>query len=206
MLRTKLPFFLAYARAMKQPIFVDYIESDGNQYILDTLQIKPSHKIVVDGQYIYTGPSYQFVAGSAESYWKNQACIRLHSETTALISAGVSSDLFSINSNQRYLWTLDILNGKGYLDNNEVSSFSGFVPSGSSRWGYIGVLFNGVSLYNAPVGKTYSIKLYDNEVLIRHLRPCLHPETFEACMYDLVTHKYFYNQGTGEFIAGGKVA
>lgn len=181
------------------PRFVEYIESDGNQYILDTLQIEPSHKIVIDGQYTYTGPSYQFVAGSAENDWKNQACIRLHSETTALISAGVSSDLFSINSNQRYLWTLDILNGKGYLDNNEVSSFSGFVPSGSSRWGYIGVLFND-AFYNASVGKTYSIKLYDNEVLIRHLRPCLRGNT--PCMYDMVEGKYYMNVGTGEFKYG----
>ena len=181
------------------PRFVEYIESDGNQCILDTLQIEPSHKIVIDGQYTYTGPSYQFVAGSAENDWKNQACIRLHSETTALISAGVSSDLFSINSNQRYLWTLDILNGKGYLDNNEVSSFSGFVPSGSSKWGYIGVLFND-AFYNASVGKTYSIKLYDNEVLIRHLRPCLRGNT--PCMYDMVEGKYYMNAGTGTFKYG----
>jgi hypothetical protein len=31
-------------------------------------------------------------------------------------------------------------------------------------------------------------------------KPCLHPKTLVACMYDTVSHKYFYNQGTGEFI------
>ena len=48
-------------------------------------------------------------------------------------------------------------------------------------------------------GRLYSFKAELNGVLIKDLRPCLHPITLRPAMYDMVTHKYFYNQGSGEF-------
>ena len=51
--------------------------------------------------------------------------------------------------------------------------------------------------------KVYYNRIYNaNNELIQDLRPCLDPNNV-ACMYDMVTETYFYNQGTGEFIAGG---
>ena len=49
-------------------------------------------------------------------------------------------------------------------------------------------------------GRIYNAKISDGDKIIADLRPCLHPKTFEACMYDTVSKKYLYNQGTGEFI------
>ena len=51
--------------------------------------------------------------------------------------------------------------------------------------------------------KVYYNRIYNaNNELIQDLRPCLDPNNV-ACMYDMVSETYFYNQGTGEFIAGG---
>ena len=47
----------------------------------------------------------------------------------------------------------------------------------------------------------YSCKLYNGEELERNLIPCLDINN-TPCMYDTVSGKTFYNQGTGEFIAG----
>ena len=47
----------------------------------------------------------------------------------------------------------------------------------------------------------YSCKLYNGEELERNLIPCLDIND-TPCMYDTVSGKTFYNQGTGEFIAG----
>jgi hypothetical protein len=44
------------------------------------------------------------------------------------------------------------------------------------------------------IGRIYRFKMKDNGVVVRDFRPCVHPKTFKACMYDLVTHKYFYNK------------
>ena len=53
--------------------------------------------------------------------------------------------------------------------------------------------------------KVHYNRIYNaNNELIQDLRPCLDPNNV-ACMYDMVTGTYFYNQGTGQFIAGGAV-
>ena len=51
--------------------------------------------------------------------------------------------------------------------------------------------------------KVHYNRIYNaNNELIQDLRPCLDPNNV-ACMYDMVTGTYFYNQGTGEFQYGG---
>ena len=54
------------------------------------------------------------------------------------------------------------------------------------------------------LGNIYSVKLISaNGTVKLDLRPCIHPNG-TVCFYDLVTNKYFYNQGTGELKAGGR--
>lgn len=52
-------------------------------------------------------------------------------------------------------------------------------------------------------GKVYNFKIYDNNVLIQHLVPALDSEN-TPCMYDKVTQKFYYNNGTGDFLYGEK--
>lgn len=47
-------------------------------------------------------------------------------------------------------------------------------------------------------GKVFEFKLSKNNILKMHLRPCLDAKGV-PCMYDEVSKKYFYNQGTGTF-------
>lgn len=47
----------------------------------------------------------------------------------------------------------------------------------------------------------YSAKIYDNGTLVRDFIPVLDGGNI-PCMYDRITDQYFYNQGTGDFIAG----
>ena len=50
--------------------------------------------------------------------------------------------------------------------------------------------------------KNYYLKLWDsNNTLVRDLIPVLDSNGV-ACMYDKVSHQFFYNAGTGDFIAG----
>lgn len=57
---------------------------------------------------------------------------------------------------------------------------------------------------NCPTyAKLYSCQIYSNDVLVRDFWPCYDPDGV-ACLYDKVEEKYYYNQGTGEFAAGGK--
>lgn len=48
------------------------------------------------------------------------------------------------------------------------------------------------------------IEIYNcNNELVRNFIPALDSQG-KPCMYDTVTQQSFYNQGTGEFIAGPK--
>jgi hypothetical protein len=49
--------------------------------------------------------------------------------------------------------------------------------------------------------KLYSSKIYENYVLVQDLIPVI-DNNGVACMYDNVSKQCFYNQGTGEFVAG----
>lgn len=51
--------------------------------------------------------------------------------------------------------------------------------------------------------KIYSFKLWDDNVLVRDYIPAL-DKNGTPCMYDTISKQAFYNQGTGEFIAGPK--
>ena len=50
-------------------------------------------------------------------------------------------------------------------------------------------------------GKIYYFQIYDNDILVHDFIPVL-DKNGTPCMYDKVTKIFFYNQGTGDFIAG----
>ena len=49
--------------------------------------------------------------------------------------------------------------------------------------------------------KLYYLKIYDNDKIIRNFIPVLNKDEI-PCLYDTVSKKPFYNQGTGEFLYG----
>jgi len=49
--------------------------------------------------------------------------------------------------------------------------------------------------------RIYSCKIYDNGTLVRDFIPVIDNNN-TPCMFDKVSNQFFYNQGTGSFIAG----
>ena len=52
--------------------------------------------------------------------------------------------------------------------------------------------------------KLYSFKIYDDDILIGNFIP-VKDENDVVCLYDKVSATYFYNLGTGTFVAGPEV-
>lgn len=48
-------------------------------------------------------------------------------------------------------------------------------------------------------GKIYYFKIYEDNTLVRNFIPVL-DENNVACLFDKVEGKFYYNQGTGEFL------
>ena len=59
----------------------------------------------------------------------------------------------------------------------------------------------GTIIENTSSVRIYSCKIYDNNTLVRDFIPVLDPNGV-PCMYDRVEDKFYYNAGTGDFIAG----
>lgn len=57
---------------------------------------------------------------------------------------------------------------------------------------------------NTQIGKIYSCKIYDNDVLVRDFVPCI-TASGEVGLYDLVGKQFYGNAGTGTF-TGSEVA
>ena len=94
-------------------------------------------------------------------------------------------------------------NNKGvYIDNDffELENIPTIAPDISTP---NILLFNG-SLYSDDqhsCAKIYYFIIYDNNKLVRNFMPCLDSDN-KPCMYDTVSKKTFYNNGTGEFLYG----
>ena len=80
--------------------------------------------------------------------------------------------------------------------------------SGGSRQNPISIAIAGChapNQNNGIKGRVYSAKIYDgNNVLVRDFIP-VKDLSGVACMYDHVSGQFFYNAGTGDFIAGPEI-
>lgn len=181
---------------------IQYIESTGTQYIDTGVYANGNTRWDLDTQLINTNRLYIFGSGGAEDpgltsiraggKYKYYTFIR----NTKEYSPGyVPIDL------QRHTFVNDIYNGKVKVDHYEIDNIEQF--KGASYKIYIGAYnrIGDVDLSWGWVAKYYNLKIYDNDVLIRDFIPVL-DEDGVPCMYDLVEGKFYYNAGTGQFIAG----
>ena len=63
------------------------------------------------------------------------------------------------------------------------------------------LLFAETGVSSRLEGKIFYAKIWDGDILVRDYIPVL-DNNMRPCLYDKVSGKLFYNQGTGEFIAG----
>ena len=89
---------------------------------------------------------------------------------------------------------------KTYINNELVYSYE---TTNANSTGVSTKIFSGFNIFTRNAkGKIYYAKLFDNESnIIWNGIPCLDTNG-TPCMYDTVSGQTFYNQGTGEFIAG----
>lgn len=63
----------------------------------------------------------------------------------------------------------------------------------------IGAIIDGANIWGST--RVYDFKIYDNDNLVRDFIPAL-DNSGVACLYEKVSKTYFYNAGTGSFVAG----
>ena len=178
-----------------KPIFLDYIESTGTQMIVTgiTAKVGNSGTWTVTAQSTVTnklrmllakgGTDINFFGYNDTGKWGFGASIYFDISADTKITAKVvfeETQVTAVIGNETLVRT-----GAG---NTNPFILGGFSTSATGNYNFVGRIF----------GCSYEDV---NGNLLLDLRPCIDPKG-TVCMYDMVTRKYFYTAGDGEFIAG----
>lgn len=189
---------------------LDYIESSGTQYILisDNSNIYPTSDLDVNATfsaskgYLFSGgynigsSNYIYAFESTGIYIRN------------IFSSWTSTDLTSyFTTNQKH--TIVNKSNQVYCDGNLVATTQSVSFSNTSYkiailgYRYVNSMFSGEEM----VGKLYHIAFNRNSLnqMVFNAIPMRKISTNELGLYDIVNKVFYTNQGSGTFIAGGKL-
>ena len=189
---------------------IEYIQSDGTQYI-DT-GFKPNQNTRVIMEYtVTTYNSVGFVFGgrnaarnaasfgelySGSGKWRSDYGANGGSIEGPQLSSAFYNHRIKIDKNKNVTYVYDesnnILVNISHTGQTFQTSFNMVFPSMNDA---------GTVMSFSRMIRIYCFQIYDNGVLVRDMIPVLDGNNV-PCMYDKVSETFFYNAGTGNFIAG----
>lgn len=191
---------------------IEYIESNGTQYI-DTGVI-PTMKstISVDAQITNINKELQFLFGSKHSTDSFSGTFELLKNNSnniweyrlgdnPYIEQNVSSD------DNRHIFKLNGLELASFIDGNKISTHKDvatWLNNTYTLYLFTTNNYNSVSPYYS-YAKLYSTKIWDKGILIRDFVPVVRTSDNTVGLYDMITQTFYENKGTGTFIAGPNV-
>jgi hypothetical protein len=185
---------------------IEYIESTGTQYI-DTgiTDVTDSEfGIVVQQTQIISGLPAIVAARAGNSY---KTVFGYSSSHAYAFYTQCSSSFIKVGKADLEKHTLKVINTSNNqeltVDNTTVSG-SYHITQDKTYSLYICADHTASGAVNFTRQRVYSFYAKKNGVLIQDLIPVLDGNGV-ACMYDKVSHQFFYNGGTGNFIAGPEI-
>ncbi|MGM9544034.1 MAG: LamG-like jellyroll fold domain-containing protein [Romboutsia timonensis] len=185
---------------------VDYLESSGGQYIDTEYVPNQDTRLVI--KFLSTSFNSQSLFGARKNYGTNN-----YSFWTS-VDGTLTRD--SYGSNNHINWDMIDFSQGAVIDKNkqnitimminsetnyfEERSYTQIFDCGVNL--YLGTTNNNGSTMSFFVGKIYYCQIWDNDILVRDFLPVISTEEGhigEACLFDTVENKYYYNQGTKKF-------
>lgn len=170
---------------------LEYIKSNGTQYI-DTGVLQSTIK-KYELVWMGDGINIPTLGGKSGGWGFNDSLLSYLYSGGAIYYSSGNGSFVRVNGTTGVKYT--------EIYNNGTLSVNG-------QTGNIGTLKKNINLtifYGGGKygnGKIYSMKIYDQSMnLIRDFLP-VKDSSEVVCLYDNVSKKYFYNQGTGDFVAG----
>lgn len=182
---------------------VEYIGSDGNQYInLDFIPNQDT-RIITDAyfpktssttsQYLYGSRSTSSTTTAADMFcfYTNGGLYKQgYNDSFLGLSGGTGDGRITIDHNKNVVTV-----SNGDTNTGTYASFSCGYPL------YVFTTNAAGSTYSSATARIYSMKVYDNGVLVRDCVPCTN-SSGTAGLYDLVEASFYANAGTGTFTVG----
>ena len=186
---------------------IEYIESTGIQWIDTGVYWKYDYSLQMNITSINNSGNFAFFGTSNNNGWLQGEVSMFWYDTRLDIGVPNSNttgtgyrieDVYYKNTN----YILDYNNTGASITNaasgvrKNVSFYNFYSDYISNKPLYL------FSVYRSPGAfKLHSARIYDNDILVRDMIPVLDYNGV-PCMYDKVTDQFFYNAGTGQFIAG----
>lgn len=182
-------------------IELEYLESTGTQYI-DT-EVSPTANTRIQTEVILNGGigSLYPIYGSRSSNYTNNFIGFCKKDYTFLLSSGGK---FYIDTNvnvdlRNTIHFIDVKVREVKVDSVTSTNSANLDYTSQALPIYIFALNDVGNVNRYSKAKMYSFKIYEGDNLVRNFIPCL-DNNGVPCMYDTVSRKTFYNQGTGEFL------
>ncbi len=179
---------------------VEYIESDGAQYIDTGYRFGGNTKVIFKANWTVL-PKYLFGANSGGGE-------QLLQYNSGYLMGRSYSFSPTIKTNTDTFVEMQMYQRDSFVTINNTRVFSTTSEASNTKSIYLFAVVNSAAANdNTAVGlkmKIYYFKLYKEGVLVRDFVPALDHNNV-PCMYDNVTRQFFYNGGTGEFTAGSIV-
>ena len=181
---------------------VEYIESSGTQYI--NTGICPTNNTKVEVVF-NSSMNSKFVYGSRTSVnTENRFAFFFDAlNTSNHFQFSLDTEIADISMQLNTDYTVSLSQEGGYLDGELKESYDtqSFVSE-------LPLYLCGINQTGAEErahefqGKIYSFKVYENNILIQSLVPCIRDIDGAIGMYDTVSNTFLVNSGTGTFISG----
>ena len=199
---------LAGAKGTELPIGytqVDYLESSGTQYIDTGIKGNQDTKIILDFEgtdFFYSGN--KTIIGSRTGATEKHYGITISAGANPYLYSGynkVSQEGVRISLNTKY----NVFKDKNttYLDNTQMTNTT-YTTFETPTNMYIFAMNEGGAKFYSSI-KLFTLKIYNNNELIRDFIPCYRNSDNEVGLYDLVNDTFYTNQGTGAFTYGSVV-
>ena len=182
---------------------IEYLESTGTQWI-DTGLVTPNSSTTIttfNGRAAYTSENRNFIVAYADATSAHYCEFFNHKFGVNDLDSGYFSPLLSANTPYDiYMQINGSINttfGINVSGNNHSYSTTKYQ---STKMGHL-LLFKLDSDYISKGLRLYKSKIIINNTLVRDFIPVLDPDGV-PCVFDKVEGKFYYNAGTGDFIAG----
>lgn len=197
------------AQEEQEPVFLDYIESTGTQYI-DT-GFKPNSNTSIEMKVLI--PSSQagkftrfFEARNDEFEVKESFGVLNFNDSNNVLQIRYDTGKNSVNDPLAVEteYTVKMEKNKLYVD--DVLRITQTPSTFQVNYNLLLFGFHTINTIHTQGGiyRLYHFKIYDNGTLIRDFKPYKDANGV-ICLYDLVEGKCYYNQGTGTFISGEEI-
>ena len=181
---------------------VEYIQSDGAQYIDTGFKPNQDTRVIGDMQFMTNTSDkesalfgYRVAVNSQKyNFYQYNGTIRSPYNNSVGYTTTLSTGKISIDKNK------NVTSVNGVVTSNV--SYASFQCSGNMY--LFGLNLNGSLSATQGGRRIYTCKIYDNDTLIRDFIPCKNPDGVIG-MYDIVNSKFYQNSGSDEFVAGDEV-